>query len=119
MISVLPALCRTFAPQFIMGALLKLVQDLLAFVSPQILRYNAVFIRLTFALTQKFDTSLLISFVEDPTVESWKGYLYAIVLTVTAVVQTLFLSQYFQRMFVVGLQIRTAVVSAIYRKVFR
>ena len=37
-VSVLPALCKTFAPQFIMGALLKLVQDLLAFVSPQILR---------------------------------------------------------------------------------
>ena len=39
-VSVLPALCKTFAPEFVMGALLKLVQDLLAFVSPQILRFT-------------------------------------------------------------------------------
>jgi len=37
-VSVLPALCKTFAADFFFGALLKLVQDLLAFVSPQILR---------------------------------------------------------------------------------
>lgn len=38
-VSVLPALCKTFGPEFFLGALLKLVQDLLAFVSPQILKF--------------------------------------------------------------------------------
>ena len=97
-ISVLPALCKTFAPEFLFGSALKLVQDLLAFVSPQLLKY-------------------LISYVENPEQEEWKGYLYAILLTITAIVQTVFLSQYFQRMFVVGMRIRTAIVSSIYRKV--
>lgn len=65
-----------------------------------------------------FRLSLLIGFVEDLTQESWKGYLYAIILTLTAMLQTLILGQYFQRMFVVGLQIRTSIVSSIYRKVY-
>ena len=61
--------------------------------------------------------SLLIEYVADPQVQNWKGYLYAIILTLTAMVQTVFNSQYFHRMYVVGFQVRTAAVSAIYRKV--
>lgn len=61
--------------------------------------------------------SLLINFVEDETQESWKGYLYAFILTITAVIQTLVLGQYFQRMFIIGMQIRTSIVSSVYRKV--
>lgn len=36
--SILPALIRTFGPMFLFGAFLKLIQDVLTFVSPQILR---------------------------------------------------------------------------------
>lgn len=46
----------------------------------------------------------------------WKGFLYAALLFLVASVQTLVLAQYFQRMFIVGLRIRTALISAIYRK---
>lgn len=60
---------------------------------------------------------MLIGFVEDTTQESWKGYLYAAILTITAMIQTLILGQYFQRMFIIGMQIRTSIVSSIYRKV--
>lgn len=49
----------------------------------------------------------------------WKGYLYAIMLLLTAVLQTLILSQYFHRMFLVGLRMRTALIAAIYRKALR
>lgn len=59
---------------------------------------------------------LLISFVEGKE-PLWKGYLYAILMLATASLQTLILSQYFNRMFLVGLRIRTALISAIYRKV--
>jgi len=38
-------------------------------------------------------------------------------MVVTAILQTLILSQYFHRMFLVGMRIRTALTSAIYRKV--
>lgn len=49
----------------------------------------------------------------------WKGYLYAFLLLLTAVLQTLVLSQYFHRMFLVGLRMRTALIAAIYRKALR
>ena len=53
---------------------------------------------------------------DDP---MWKGYLFSAILLVTAVFQTLILSQYFNRMFLVGLRIRTALIAAIYRKALR
>ncbi|XP_014250122.1 multidrug resistance-associated protein 1 isoform X2 [Cimex lectularius] len=97
--SILPCLCKCFGPTFFFGALLKLGQDLLSFISPQILK-------------------LLITFVEvdEP---QWRGYLYATALLLTATLQTLLLSQYFKKMMLIGLRIRTALISAIYRKALR
>lgn len=103
------------------GAALKLVQDVMTFISPQLLR-------------------AIINFVDDSThgqIESanatgveiknividrdpmWRGIFYAAMLFLVASTQTLFLSQYFQRMFLVGLRIRTALVGAIYKKALR
>lgn len=98
--SILPALIKAFGPTFLFGSLLKLSQDFMTFVSPQILR-------------------LIIQFVESSqTIPEplWKGLTYAFLLFIVAGVQTLVLGQYFQRMFIVGLRIRTALISAIYRK---
>lgn len=95
--SILPALIKAFGGTFVFGSCLKLVQDLMTFASPQILK-------------------LLIRFVEDDTEPSWRGFLYAGLLFGVASTQTLFLSQYFHRMFIVGLRIRTALISAIFRK---
>ncbi|XP_055643285.1 multidrug resistance-associated protein 1 isoform X8 [Toxorhynchites rutilus septentrionalis] len=94
--SILPALVKAFGPTFAFGSFLKLGQDVLTFASPQILR-------------------LIITFVgtDEP---MWKGIFYAFLLFAVAAVQTLFLAQYFNRMFFVGLRIRTALISAIYRK---
>ncbi|XP_062546111.1 multidrug resistance-associated protein 1 isoform X14 [Armigeres subalbatus] len=94
--SILPALIKAFGPTFAFGSFLKLGQDVLTFASPQILR-------------------LIINFVgsDEPL---WKGIFYALLLFVVAGTQTLFLAQYFNRMFFVGLRIRTALISAIYRK---
>lgn len=61
---------------------------------------------------------MIISFVENKEPQ-WKGYLYAALLFATAALQTLVLSQYFHRMFIVGMRIRTALISAIYRKALR
>ncbi|KAL1139319.1 hypothetical protein AAG570_006305 [Ranatra chinensis] len=97
--SILLPLCQAFGSTFIFGAFLKLVQDLMQFVSPQIL-------------------SLLIAFVESNEYQ-WRGYFYAVLLFLTASIQTLLLSQYFNRMFLVGIRIRTALISAIYRKALR
>lgn len=49
----------------------------------------------------------------------WQGYFFSVLLLLTAMLQTLILSQYFHRMFLVGLRIRTALIAAIYRKALR
>ncbi|CAG9853670.1 unnamed protein product [Phyllotreta striolata] len=97
--SVLPALVKCFGPVFFFGAFLKLCQDLLVFVSPQVL-------------------GLLISYIKNKE-PLWKGYSYAGLLFVVVTIQTLLLAQYFNRMFLVGMRIRTVLVSAIYRKALR
>ncbi|XP_076374474.1 multidrug-Resistance like Protein 1 isoform X2 [Megalopta genalis] len=97
--SILSPLCKAFGASFLFGAILKAVQDVMTFVSPQILK-------------------LLIRFIEERE-SMWKGYLLAVLLLVTATFQTLILSQYFHRMFLVGLRIRTALTAAIYRKALR
>ena len=62
---------------------------------------------------------LMIQFSKEPTDPStaWHGYLYAVLLFVTAVLQSLFLHQYFHRCFTLGMRIRTAVIAAVYNKV--
>ncbi|XP_045534711.1 multidrug resistance-associated protein 1 isoform X2 [Papilio machaon] len=97
--SILPALCLAFGGQFFFGALLKLFNDTLMFLSPQLLK-------------------VLIEFVkgDEPV---WKGYVYAVGLLACATVQTMLLAHYFTRMYFVGMRIRTALTSAIYRKSLR
>lgn len=101
------------------GSIFKLVQDLLTFVSPQVLRWLINFVTpepKIFELSDNSTTTnrsfLKIEFKEP----LWKGIFYAVLLFVVANTQTLFLAQYFQRMFLVGLRIRTALVGAIYKK---
>lgn len=94
--SILPALIKAFGGTFLFGSCLKFVQDVLTFASPQVLR-------------------LIINFVSEDE-PLWRGYLYAGLLFGIASTQTLFLAQYFHRMFLVGLRIRTALISAIFRK---
>ncbi|XP_014250192.1 multidrug resistance-associated protein 1-like [Cimex lectularius] len=97
--SILPCLCKCFGPTFLYGAFLRLVQVLLSFVSPLILK-------------------LLIEFVEGDEPE-WKGYLYAAVLLITATIQSILLSQYFKKMILIGLRIRSSLISIIYRKALK
>lgn len=92
---------------------MKLVQDLLTFVSPQLLR---LLIKFVGAAENKTSTTYTEGGdIIDPN-PMWHGILYAVLLFVVASMQTLFLSQYFQRMIFVGLRIRTALVGTIYKK---
>uniref|UniRef100_A0A8C2XQZ4 ATP-binding cassette, sub-family C (CFTR/MRP), member 2 n=1 Tax=Cyclopterus lumpus TaxID=8103 RepID=A0A8C2XQZ4_CYCLU len=79
------------------SAFFKLLQDLLAFVSPQLLK-------------------LMVSFTQDPSRFAWEGYLYAVLLLLVAILQSLVLQQYFQRCFVLGMKVRTAITAAVYKK---
>ena len=58
---------------------------------------------------------MLISFVSSDE-ETWKGYFYAALLVGVNLLNTILNSQYFYKMGLVGLQIRSALTSALYRK---
>ncbi|XP_014689382.3 ATP-binding cassette sub-family C member 3 isoform X1 [Equus asinus] len=95
--SFLKTLIATFAPSLLISICFKLIQDLLAFVNPQLL-------------------SVLIRFISNPTAPTWWGFLVAGLMFVCSIMQTLILHQYFQCIFVMALRIRTGVVGIIYRK---
>ncbi|XP_078081989.1 ATP-binding cassette sub-family C member 3 isoform X2 [Mustelus asterias] len=95
--SFLLALCKTFGPYFLVGSALKLCQDLLAFVNPQLL-------------------NMLISFINNKEARTWWGYGISILMFFSAALQTLILHQHFQYCFVTGMRLRTAIIGAIYRK---
>lgn len=59
----------------------------------------------------------MISFTHDKSIYTWWGYFYAVLLLVVAILQSLFLQQYFQRCFTLGLKVRTAIMSVVYKKV--
>lgn len=80
---------------------------LLGFVSPQILKAIINFVG---GSTQGENGS------RDPL---WRGIFFAVLLFLTAIVQTLLMGQYFKRVFVVGVRVRTALVGAIYKKALR
>ena len=60
---------------------------------------------------------LIIQFIEDESQPDWHGYVFAILLFTTALVQSLILNQYFYRAYIIGMRIRTAVIAAVYNKV--
>lgn len=59
----------------------------------------------------------MINFTNDKSIFLWEGYLYAVLLFVVALLQSIFLQQYFQRCFVLGMKVRTAIMAAVYKKV--
>lgn len=59
----------------------------------------------------------MISFTQDTSRYTWEGYMYAVLLLLVAILQSLLLQQYFQRCFVLGMKVRTAITAAVYKKV--
>uniref|UniRef100_A0A672M398 ABC-type glutathione-S-conjugate transporter n=1 Tax=Sinocyclocheilus grahami TaxID=75366 RepID=A0A672M398_SINGR len=95
--SFLRALLRAFGPYFLIGSAFKLLQDLITFVNPQLLR-------------------LLIDFTKQTNAPLWWGYSLAFLMFGTSLLQTLILHQHFQYCFVTGMRLRSGIIGAIYRK---
>ncbi|XP_029134337.1 ATP-binding cassette sub-family C member 3 isoform X2 [Labrus bergylta] len=95
--SFLRSLIKAFGPYFLIGSAFKFLQDVITFVNPQLLR-------------------MLISFTKDKTAPNWWGYALAFLMFFTAFLQTLILHRHFQYCFVTGMNVRTAIIGAIYRK---
>uniref|UniRef100_A0A8C3LI24 Canalicular multispecific organic anion transporter 1 n=1 Tax=Chrysolophus pictus TaxID=9089 RepID=A0A8C3LI24_CHRPC len=94
---LMKVLFKTFLQNLMMSVAFKLVHDVLVFVSPQLLK-------------------LLIAFVSDAEAFAWQGYLYSILLFLTAILQSLCLQQYFNLCFQLGTNVRASLIAAIYKK---
>nr|XP_055026726.1 ATP-binding cassette sub-family C member 2-like isoform X1 [Misgurnus anguillicaudatus] len=94
---LVPTIGKTFKGVLLQSAIFKLLQDLLSFVSPQLLK-------------------AMVTFTQDKSMAAWNGYLYAILLLLVAFLQSIFLQQYFQQCFVLGMKVRTAIMGAVYKK---
>ena len=94
------ALASSYGTKFLLTGILKLIQDLMLFVGPYLLK-------------------LLLEFMEDPSAPFWHGLLYAFLMGLAAVFQSIFLHAYFFRVFRIGQQIRASVSGMVYRKAFR
>lgn len=61
---------------------------------------------------------LLLNFLQNTQSEPiWHGYLYAIAIFIDTSVQSLILQSYFHIVFKLGMNIKTAITAAVYRKV--
>ncbi|KAM4636126.1 ATP-binding cassette sub-family C member 2 [Discoglossus pictus] len=94
---LIKTLIKTFSSILMSSAFFKLVHDLLVFVSPQILK-------------------LMVSFTANPDEYKWKGFFYAALLLLAALIQSLCLQQYFQGCFVLGMRVRATLMAAVYKK---
>ncbi|ODM94817.1 Multidrug resistance-associated protein 1 [Orchesella cincta] len=91
------ALSKTFGWTYILAFLIRTVTNILFFASPQIL-------------------NLLIDFISSPKEPQWKGILYATILFLCAFIGTLFHANGLHIFCLLGLRIRSTLISAVYRK---
>ncbi|XP_055876896.1 multidrug resistance-associated protein 1-like isoform X2 [Biomphalaria glabrata] len=97
--SLFSALVRNYFGFFLVAAIFKLIHDILMFISPQLLR-------------------LLIKFTSSDEY-MWRGFFYASMLLLVALVQSILLHQYFHATFLLGMRIRSTIIAVIYRKTLK
>lgn len=98
--SLVRALRHAFGFRFMLAGIPKLTYDLLGFLPPLAM-------------------SNIIAWLEDDTAANYVGYVYALVIFLAPFLQTILGNQYFYMTFNTGMQVRAAVVSAVYRKSLR
>ena len=101
-------LFASYGRPFVIAAGFKVVQDILAFVQPQLLRMLLAFVQnWEWAPTEALRGTPL------------RGFVIAALLFLTAAIQTLSLHQYFQLVNIAGMRARAGVVTALFRKSLR
>nr|GAT42967.1 predicted protein [Mycena chlorophos] len=96
------SLFLAYGGPFTVGVGLKILQDLLAFSQPQLLRLLLAFISNYQAAAARPD--------------ALEGFSIALIMFLAAVAQTVLLNAYFQRMFETGMRVRAGLVTAIFSK---
>ena len=96
-LSIFRPLVVSFGLSFLTGSCLKFIHDIAVFIAPVLLK-------------------AIINFASSADAPVWRGVFYSVCLLLVAFMQTLLLSTYFYRMYLVGLWVKSALISAIYRK---
>ena len=105
--SLFPALVKTFGLEFFMGAFMEAINVSLSMVSPQILKMMIAFIQNDEGSANSNDY------------KAWKGYFLGSILLATTIFLSLLRCQYQEKMFCIAMNVRTAIISTIYRKSIR
>jgi len=101
-LSIFAPLVKSFGMSFLLGSVLKFFHDIMVFIAPMLLKRIIAF--------------------SEPVCEGctpsplWQGVLYAVALLLVALCQTVLLSTYFYKMYLIGIWTKSALISAIYRK---
>ncbi|KAG2035311.1 P-loop containing nucleoside triphosphate hydrolase protein [Suillus americanus] len=106
--SVWLALFLSYGGPYMGAAFLKLFQDSLAFLQPQLLRWLLAYI------SNYQSTKGMANLLVGPS--PLEGYIVAIIMFVASMAQTVVLHQYFQICFETGMRVRAGLVTAIYKK---
>ncbi|CDH53086.1 abc metal ion [Lichtheimia corymbifera JMRC:FSU:9682] len=101
--SLLRVLVKLIGARMLFAAILKVIYDITQFTQPVLLSALITWVA-------QYGTS------DDESVPAYRGVIIAIGMFVAAVVQMLFQQQYFQLCYTAGMQVRAALVTAIYRK---
>ncbi|WFD22874.1 hypothetical protein MEQU1_001551 [Malassezia equina] len=101
-------LLGAFGRPFMIAAIFKVMQDVLAFVQPQLLRSLLAFVG-------RWETEEEVAKRGTPL----RGFVLVALLFLTAMLQTMSLHQYFQLVSIAGMRARAGIVSAIFRKSLR
>nr|XP_037845744.1 multidrug resistance-associated protein 6 isoform X2 [Chlorocebus sabaeus] len=94
---LLKAIWQVFHSTFLLGTLSLVISDVFRFTVPKLL-------------------SLFLEFIGDPKPPAWKGYLLAVLMFLSACLQTLFEQQNMYRLKVLQMRLRSAITGLVYRK---
>ncbi|EDM07278.1 ATP-binding cassette, sub-family C (CFTR/MRP), member 6, isoform CRA_c [Rattus norvegicus] len=94
---LLRAIWRVFRSTFLLGTLSLVISDAFRFAVPKLL-------------------SLFLEFMGDLESSAWTGWLLAVLMFLSACLQTLFEQQYMYRVKVLQMRLRTAITGLVYRK---
>ncbi|XP_065748192.1 ATP-binding cassette sub-family C member 6 [Phocoena phocoena] len=95
---LLRAIWQVGRSTFLLGTLSLIISDVFRFTVPKLL-------------------SLFLEFIGDPKTPAWKGYLLAVLMFLSACLQTLFEQQHMYRLKVLQMRLRMAITGLVYRKV--
>ncbi|XP_005366979.1 multidrug resistance-associated protein 6 [Microtus ochrogaster] len=94
---LLRAIWRVFRSTFLLGTVSLVISDAFRFAVPKLL-------------------SLFLEFMGDRNSPAWTGWLLAVLMFLSACLQTLFEQQYMYRIKVLQMRLRTAITGLVYRK---